>query len=189
MTTQAREFFARRQLTRRGALRAGGLGMAAAYAGFASGGIYCAPVAVTRMTRPGATAGSAVPVDVPGSKCTRALRRSVASGVNASLRQVLQRGTAASVGPLGPWDSAGKTGTTDGPYDSWFVGYTAQRSTAVWVADPGHVVKGRLHRRQLTHITVADRYRPIIYGGTIAAPTWKSVMNAAMAELPARGLP
>jgi membrane peptidoglycan carboxypeptidase len=165
------------------------LTMAAAYAGFASGGVYCAPTAIDRMTRPGAAPGSEVPVTMPGRTCARALQRSAASGVNTALEQVLQRGTAAAVGPLRPWPSAGKTGTTDGPYDSWFVGYTAQRSTAVWVADPGRVVKGQLHRRRLTHITVAGDYRPIIYGATIAAPIWKAVMNAAMTGLPARRLP
>jgi membrane peptidoglycan carboxypeptidase len=165
------------------------LTMAAAYAGFASGGIYCAPMAIDRMTRPGVAPGSEVPVTMPGRTCARALPRSAASGVNTALGQVLPHGTAATVGPLRPWPSAGKTGTTDGPYDSWFVGYTAQRSTAVWVADPGHVVTGQLHRRRLTRITVAGKYHPIIYGATIAAPTWKAVMNAAMTGLAARRLP
>lgn len=165
------------------------LTMAAAYAGFASGGVYCPPIAIDRMTEPGATPGSKAPVKTPDRACTRALDHSVASGVNAALKEVLQRGTAASVGPLRPWPSAGKTGTTDGPYDSWFVGYTAQRSAAVWVADPGRVVKGQLHRRRLTQITVAGDYRSIIFGATIAAPTWKAVMTAAMAKIPAKRLP
>jgi membrane peptidoglycan carboxypeptidase len=165
------------------------LTMAAAYAGFASGGVYCAPIAVTAMTKPGSTAGSAVRIKVPGSSCHRALRKSVASGVNDALSQVLERGTAASTGPLDPWPSAGKTGTTDGPYDSWFVGYTAQRSTAVWVADPGHTSAGQLDRRRLTGIRIDGHYYGTIYGATIAAPTWKSIMESAMGGLPARGLP
>jgi membrane peptidoglycan carboxypeptidase len=165
------------------------LTMAAAYAGFASGGIYCAPTAITTMTKPGSAPGKPDPVKVPGSSCRRALDKSVASGVNTALSQVLERGTAASTGPLDPWPSAGKTGTTDGPYDSWFVGYTAQRSTAVWVADPGHISHGRLDRRELTGISVAGDYYGTIFGATIAAPTWKQVMNAAMSGLPARDLP
>ena len=165
------------------------LTMAAAYAGFASGGIYCAPLAVTAMSKPGEAPGSQVPIKVAGPSCSRALDPDVASGVSSALTQVLQRGTAASTGPLDPWSSAGKTGTTDGPYDSWFVGYTAQRSTAVWVADPGYVVHGRVERRQLTNIRVAGEFYPTVFGASIAAPTWKQVMNAAMAGLPARDLP
>jgi membrane peptidoglycan carboxypeptidase len=165
------------------------LTMAAAYAGFASGGISCAPLAVTAMSRPAGAPGTWVPVKVPGTRCHRALTTSVASGVNTALSQVMERGTAARVGPLDPWPSAGKTGTTDGPLDSWFVGYTAQRSTAVWVADPGRLVRGTLHRRELTGITVAGDYHGTIFGATIAAPTWKKIMDAAMGGLPSRALP
>lgn len=165
------------------------LTMAAAYAGFASGGIYCKPLAITAITKPGSSPGHAAKVSVPGPTCHRVLGRSVASGVSTALEQVLVRGTAANAGPLDPWPSAGKTGTTDGPYDSWFVGYTAQRSTAVWVADPGHVKSGQLDRRRLTGIRVAGHYVGTVYGATIAAPTWKQVMKAAMAGLPARKLP
>jgi membrane peptidoglycan carboxypeptidase len=165
------------------------LTMAAAYAGFASGGIYCAPFAISAMTRQGKDPGSQQAVAVPGYSCRRALEASVASGVTTALTQVLERGTAASTGPLDPWPSAGKTGTTDGPYDSWFVGYTAQRSTAVWVADPGHPSHGQLDRRELRDITVNGTSYGTIFGATIAAPTWKEVMNAAMSGLPARDLP
>ena len=64
-------------------------------------------------------------------------------------------------------------GTTDGPYDSWFVGYTAQRSTAVWVGDPGRTVKGHPTGKRLTNVTVGGRYYPVVYGASIAAPIWK----------------
>jgi membrane peptidoglycan carboxypeptidase len=98
---------------------------------------------------------------------------------------VLTQGTAAAVGPLNPWPSAGKTGTTDGPYDTWFVGYTAQRSTAVWVGDPGSSAS----RRRLTNITVNHRYYGTVFGASIAAPIWKDVMTTAMSGLPAQPLP
>ncbi len=165
------------------------LTMAAAYAGFATGGTYCEPVAVVGLAKPGKTPGSAESVHVPGVSCRRALDRDVASGVNTALRQVLTRGTAATTGPLDPWQSAGKTGTTDGPYDSWFVGYTRQRSTAVWVADPGRVSDGRLVRRRLTGIRVDGSYKGTIYGSVLATPLWKDIMNVAMRGLPAEDLP
>jgi membrane peptidoglycan carboxypeptidase len=92
------------------------------------------------------------------------------------------------VGPLTPWASAGKTGTTDGPYDTWFVGYTAQRSTAVWVGDPGSVVNGTVQRRQLTNIDVAGTHYGTVFGASIAAPIWKDLMSMAMRGLPAEPL-
>jgi membrane peptidoglycan carboxypeptidase len=159
--------------------------MAAAYAGFASGGTYCTPVAVTSITRPAATDATREAVPVPSSTCTAALSSAVASGVNTALEQVLTRGTAAAVGPLGPWGSAGKTGTTNGPHDSWFVGYTAQRSTAVWVGDPGTSSR----RKTLRNITVAGHYWATVFGASIAAPIWKDVMENAMKGLPAQQLP
>jgi membrane peptidoglycan carboxypeptidase len=165
------------------------LTMAAAYAGFASGGTYCAPAPVTAIKHPGPDGTGRSILLRPGSNCSRALTEDVATGVTTALKQVLTQGTAASVGPLTPWPSAGKTGTTNGPYDSWFVGYTAQRSTAVWVGDPGRT-DGRSHtRRRLTGISVAGRYYGTIYGATLAAPIWKDLMTSAMADLPAEPLP
>ncbi|HET9653734.1 MAG TPA: transglycosylase domain-containing protein [Kineosporiaceae bacterium] len=172
-----------------GVLNIAPLTMAAAYAGFASGGIYCEPMAVTGLAKPGSTPGSSADLKVPGSRCKRALDTDVASGVSTALQQVLSRGTAANVGPLDPWPSAGKTGTTDGPKDTWFVGYTAQRSTAVWVADPGRVVEGKLERETLKSIRVDGSWYGTVFGASIAAPIWKNVMNEAMAELPAKDLP
>src|SRR5437763_10050387 len=126
--------------------------MAAAYAGFATGGVWCRPFAVASVQRAGAEPGSRTAVAVPGRDCSRAVSQNVAHGVTAALTQVLTKGTAAGVGPLRPWPSAGKTGTTDGPYDTWFVGYTPQRSTAVWVADPGRAGGGGVTRRELRNI-------------------------------------
>ena len=54
------------------------------------------------------------------------------------LKGVLTRGTARSVGGLdgGARPSAGKTGTQDNNSNAWFVGFTPQLTTAVWVGDP-----------------------------------------------------
>ena len=160
------------------------LTMASAYAAFAAGGVFCRPMLVNEIRRAGAPA-----VGVPPVRCGRAIPGRVASEVNTALHQVLTRGTARAVGPLPNWPSAGKTGTTDGPYDSWFVGYTAQRSTAVWVADPGRVRNGQLIRRQLRDISVAGQFHATVFGATLAAPIWYHAMLGAMRGLPAQQLP
>ena len=84
--------------------------------------------------------------------CKRALDKDVAAGVNFALQKVLTQGTAAGLGIGRP--AGGKTGTTNNSVDTWFVGYTAQRSTAVWVGDP--VPRGE------------DRVRKTLNGRTIA---------------------
>jgi membrane peptidoglycan carboxypeptidase len=162
------------------------LTMASAYAGFASGGTYCTPVPVSSVSRPSADGVTRNDVAVPPSSCRTALSSDVASTVNAALRPVLTSGTAAAVGPISGHDSAGKTGTTNGPYDTWFVGYTAQRSTAVWVGDPTASGSGR---RELRNIVVGGRYFGTVFGASIAAPIWKDVMTTAMHGLDPQQLP
>jgi membrane peptidoglycan carboxypeptidase len=164
------------------------LTMAAAYAGFAAGGTYCAPLPVTSIEQRGGDGGT-TRIEQYSPQCRQALRPEVAAGVTTALSQVLTNGTAAAVGQPGDWPAAGKTGTTDGPYDTWFVGYTAQRSTAVWVGDPGSTRDGASGRRRLTDIEVGGHYYPIMFGASLAAPIWKNVTTSAMHGLPPGALP
>src|SRR5258705_1783718 len=48
------------------------------------------------------------------------------------LQGVLQRGTARGIASMAPY-VAGKTGTTDGENDAWFVGFTNDVTVAVWI--------------------------------------------------------
>lgn len=85
------------------------------------------------------------------------------------LRDVLTYGTAKGIGGFGRAHAcAGKTGTTDNYMDAWFVGYTPNLVTGVWV---GH-----------------DRPRPGgkgFTGGAIAAPIWERFMKTAVDIRPA----
>ena len=164
------------------------LTMAAAYAGFASGGTWCAPMPVTSLTQR-TEGGDRSIVGSYRPECSSALPADVASTVNRALTHVLTDGTASTVGQPGDWPAAGKTGTTDGPYDTWFVGYTAQRSTAVWVGDPGATSDGTFHRRRLTDIAVAGQSYPVVFGASLAAPIWKQVTAGATHGLPPEPLP
>jgi membrane carboxypeptidase/penicillin-binding protein len=50
------------------------------------------------------------------------------------MRAVLNEGTAASARSMGfTLDAAGKTGTTNDQRDAWFVGFTPELLTVVWV--------------------------------------------------------
>jgi membrane peptidoglycan carboxypeptidase len=112
------------------------LSMAAAYATAASGGIYCKPIAISKVTN---ADGQSLPV--PSAGCHRALSSDVANAVSYILRGVLTNGTAASVGGIPGYDSAGKTGTSNvesgngTPYAA-FAGYTTNLASFTSVFNP-----------------------------------------------------
>ena len=86
------------------------LTMASAFAAFASGGVYCNPVAIT-----GVTDTNGAPLPIPDAGCHQAIEPRIANTMNFALSGVWQ-GTADGVGAP-PFPSAGKTGTTTDP--SW----------------------------------------------------------------------
>lgn len=81
------------------------------------------------------------------------------------------RGTAGRAAALGR-EVAGKTGTTNGYFDAWFIGYSAQISTGVWV---GFDQERSLGRGEV--------------GGRSALPIWVEYMKGAHDGLPQMTLP
>lgn len=75
-------------------------------------------------------------------------------------------GTGGAARALGR-EAAGKTGTTSGYYDAWFLGYTPQISTGVWVG---------FDREQTLGIGET--------GGRAALPIWLEYMKDAHKDLP-----
>lgn len=161
-----------------GAVEVAPISMAAAYAAFAADGMYCKPVVVKSIAD---RDGKMLPV--PGSSCNQAIDANVARGVTYALKPVLVSGTAAGLGIGRP--AAGKTGTTDDSKDTWFVGYTPQRTTAVWVGDNPNPPDGKV-RKSINGRKVGDHRYGTIYGATIAAPIWRSIMQTASQGLPAK---
>ena len=135
------------------------LEMAAAFSTLASGGVQHDATAVTKVEFPDGDA------DVPGeSKSERVFSDGVAYTATDILETVISggTGTAANIG----CPAAGKTGTTDDFTDAWFVGYTPQLSTAVWVGHPDA-------RSTLGYNA---------FGGTLAAPIWQDYMSVAKGD-------
>jgi penicillin-binding protein 1A len=147
------------------------LDMASAYATFANRGIQVPPVLVTRITRADGTL-----LFQHEHTQTKVLSTDVADAVTAILEQVIQRGT----GTRAQLDraAAGKTGTVDDYKDAWFVGYTPELATAVWVGFPGAQVS---MRPPTTAITV--------FGGTYPAQVWQRFMSAALTGRPVTPFP
>jgi penicillin-binding protein 1A len=98
------------------------------------------------------------------------LRRSTALMVNQILQGVVAQGTGKRAA-LSDRPAAGKTGTTENYGDAWFVGYTPQLVTAVWVGDPD----------ELKPMETEFNGDPVA-GGTYPALIWKSFMEAALAH-------
>ncbi|HEX7525166.1 MAG TPA: PBP1A family penicillin-binding protein [Gaiellaceae bacterium] len=149
------------------------LEMARAYGSFANGGYRIdgatfgnEPRAVTRIT------------DVTGAQVydnTPVKKQVLTPAEDALMTQLLQgvvtsgTGTAAAL-PDRP--VAGKTGTTENYGDAWFVGYTPQLVTAVWVGYPNSL------RPMLT-----EYHGRAVVGGTFPALIWKSFMQSAFTAL------
>ena len=105
------------------------LELVAAYAAFANRGVYSRPFAITRIED---RYGHVVKEYFPDQK--EVLSAETAYLMTSLLQTVLDRGTGGSA----RWKynfnrpAAGKTGTTQGWSDAWFVGYTPQIATGVW---------------------------------------------------------
>jgi len=142
------------------------LDMASAYATFAADGMHAEPLIVTSVTQRDGT----VIYEAPAAR-RRVVDANVARLTTATLTQVVTRGTGtrAAIGrPV-----AGKTGTAEEWRDAWFVGFTPQLSTAVWMGFPG---EERSMIPPNTSITVS--------GGTLPTQIWHDFMIAATASMP-----
>ncbi|MBA2807970.1 penicillin-binding protein [Streptomyces sp. KM273126] len=146
------------------------LTMANAYATFASRGMYCTPVAIESIKQ--SVGGTTKSLDVPKSTCSRAMSETTADTLNTLLKGVVEDGTGTQAG-LGSRPSAGKTGTTDGRYAAWFVGYTPNMAGAVWVGDPAH-------KRRMVDIRIGGNYHAKVYGGGVPGPIWRDMMSGAL---------
>lgn len=144
------------------------LEMASAYGTFANRGLAVPPVFVTKVV------GSDGRVIFEHQHSQRRVldQSNVDTGVDV-LRQVVERGTgvAARIGrPV-----AGKTGTSQEWRDAWFVGFTPELSTAVWVGFPDR------QRSMIPPVT-----RILVTGGSWPAEIWNLYSSAALADVPVR---
>ncbi len=69
----------------------------------------------------------------------------------------------------------GKTGTHQDYRDAWFVGFTPNYSTAVWVGYEADQIP-------LTNIKVRGEPISRVFGGTVPAPIWAEFMTALLGE-------
>lgn len=138
------------------------LEMASAYGVLATNGLYSKPIALLKIVdREGKVLYQAK------SQTKRVIDAASAYMTTNMLEDVLVSGTAGGMGIGRP--AAGKTGTTDTYIDAWFVGYTPDLSTAVWVGD--------------------DNNKPMqrMYGSGAPLSIWHEFMVNALASTPRTG--
>ena len=138
------------------------LEMASAYATLAAGGRRAKPYSITYVKDAN---GEMLRKD-RGRRRRAAIDPAVAYLTTDILRGVITRGTgtAAQIGR----PAAGKTGTTQEYRDAWFVGYTPDLATAVWVGYPDSQKEMKsVHGRAVT-------------GGSFPAQIWAAFMRKVL---------
>jgi penicillin-binding protein 1A len=148
-----------------GAAEVAPLDMAAAYGVFAARGMQFAASPVLRVMGP----DGQVLEDNRSRPGRRVLNETIADQMNDVLKGVVVRGTGRAADIGRPNGTAGKTGTSENFSDAWFVGYTPELSTSVWMGFADS-------QRPLTNIKGLAR----IYGGTLPAKTWHAYMATAL---------
>lgn len=143
------------------------LDMAAAYATLANGGTAIEPTSLRRVRL-----SSGEVLEPEQEVVEQAVSPGNAYLITRAMEEVIERGTGVAAGIGRP--AAGKTGTTNDYADAWFVGFTPQLVTAVWVGYP----QGRIPMTSVHGISVQ--------GGSFPAQIWRSFMLAAHAGEPVR---
>jgi penicillin-binding protein 1A len=140
--------------------------MASVYATLAADGVHRTPSLVERITDSSTTAlYQANPI------ATQAVSPQIARTTTQALEAVVQRGTGTAA-QLSGRAVAGKTGTTDNLANAWFVGYTPQLATAVWMGSP----TGQVPMHGVGGVDV--------FGGTYPARVFRDFMSAGLAGQP-----
>jgi penicillin-binding protein 1B len=130
------------------------LELATAYATLANGGRRVRPHGLESLIDK-----NGIPYDLPSHAPEPVLEPQLAYLMTDVLEGVFERGTARSAAKLGfAGVAAGKTGSSDGLRDAWFVGYTPEVLALVWVG--------------------YDDNRPVgLTGGTAALPIWVDLIR------------
>lgn len=130
------------------------LEMTGAYAGLLNGGVRAEPYGLTALT----IQGDEEPLlGKSGGVGRRVINAKAAADLTYMMHQVIETGTGGRA-KLEGREAAGKTGTTQGARDAWFIGFTADYVTGVWM--------GYDDNRKLSNVT----------GGGLPADIWHETM-------------
>ena len=142
------------------------LELVSAYAPFANGGIRVQPHIITRVKKGDGT----LLYQRKGVSFGRVIEPQHVAMMNAMMQETLLIGTAKHA-ELPGWQAAGKTGTSQDYRDGWFVGYTSQLITGVWLGNDDNSPTKR------------------VSGGNLPVNVWSRYMKAALKDVPPSPLP
>jgi penicillin-binding protein 1A len=137
-----------------------------AYAPFANGGVGISPHVVTKIRTP---EGKVLYARTPDQLGPVIEPRNVAM-MNTMMLETLLSGTARKAEIPG-WMAAGKTGTSQDFRDAWFIGYTANLVTGVWLGNDDNSPTKKAT------------------GGGLPVEVWTRFMRAAHQGVPVASLP
>jgi penicillin-binding protein 1A len=143
----------------------------------ANGGVHFEPYFIEKIEGPSGVIYQHTPVSA------QVISADVANKEVAILKQTLIKGTARRTPLANNRPAAGKTGTQDENTNAWFVGFTPQLTTAVWVGDP----------KAYTPMVNIPEFKkvgvPQVQGATFPAQIWKQYMDAALTGVAATDWP
>ena len=130
------------------------LEMTGAYSAFANHGYFTPPLFIEKIID---RHGNVLEENLPAK--TRVMSDKTANDMDHMLQEVIRQGTGTQARGL-KTAAAGKTGTTDNNMDAWFIGYTGEFLTGVWVGHDTNISLGKSGS-----------------GGQAAAPIWLDFMK------------
>ena len=134
------------------------LELTGAYAAFANGGAAVIPHVITRVE----SASGEVLYQRVRAGLGRVMDDETVAMMNAMLHDTMVAGTARRAA-LPDWQAGGKTGTSQGFRDAWFVGYTSALVTGVWIGNDDNSPTNRAS------------------GGNLPVDIWARFMERALA--------
>ena len=140
------------------------LEMTGAYSTFANGGFAVLPHVISRIT---SETGEVI-YERQGSGLGRVVSLEHVAMMNNMLQATLEVGTGKRAVIPG-WPAAGKTGTTQDFRDAWFVGYTANLTTGVWVGNDSNAPTKRASGSNLPAMVFATFMTEAHNGVEVAA--------------------
>lgn len=161
------------------------LQMAAAYTVFPAGGKYNSYYSIERIVD---SNNKVVYSDRGNAK--KAIDSSTAATMDSILKSVVAYGT--GTGAQIAIRSGGKTGTTTQSRDLWYLGYTAQLSTAVWVGNSDNQPVGgsRVSGGGTSGLVWRDYMNRLISQGVLVVPgNQESLEQPPVEETPGEELP
>jgi penicillin-binding protein 1A len=141
--------------------------MVSAYTAFSTLGVHAAPLGILRVEDADGNI-----VWEPQVKTERIMDRDHSWILNSMMQEVVNTGTGTAWGAVRlrggfPWrvQAGGKTGTTNDGSDVWFIGFTPELVTGIWMG-----------------FDQPKRIMDAATGGGLAAPAWAEYMNEVYAR-------